>query len=57
MLMSSSVLGVGDTGQVPEGTSSCTGTLGDGTGLLRVDRWWSSWLTVGEVLAMGACWV
>ena len=34
----SGVPGVGDAGQVPKGNSSCTGTLGLGEGLLRVER-------------------
>ena len=30
--------GVGDAGQVSDGNSSCTGMVGDGLGLLRVDK-------------------
>ena len=36
---------------MPDGNFSCTGTLGDGLGLLRVAKWWSNGLTAGEVLA------
>ena len=34
----SDMLGVGGAGGVPEGNSSCMGTLGSGEGLLSADR-------------------
>ena len=44
-----------------EGNSSSTGKLGDGAGLLSVNKWQSSWATAEEALVaragLGSDWV
>ena len=56
MIGTSSVWGVEGTSPVPDDKFNCMGTLGDGLGLLRVDKWWSNGSTVGEALAGWGNW-
>ena len=55
-LGTSSMWDVGGAVPGPEDNLSCMGTLGDGLGLLRVDKWWSNGSTVGEALAGWGNW-